>query len=267
MKEGVVLQGAGADKCVIDGGNQYCGWPDCCVIYCESIGNCKIDGFTITYPRGAGIGVVNSSPTITNNKIINCQGEGIYWQCSHPSPLQLPPINGNTITNNSTGVYIVDVEDWPFVPNIALYSPWLNQPLDSLTQIEPGLHWNNIYGNNYFGPEANLCLTGWYLPVKDSLSGFNLPNKASLLQNYPNPFNSATVIEYQLPDLMYIRLEIYNLLGQRIRTLVNGWQGVGTHEVMWDGRDQEGQKLSSGVYFCTLRNEGLTLTKQILLVR
>ncbi|MFQ5582971.1 MAG: FlgD immunoglobulin-like domain containing protein [Calditrichia bacterium] len=76
-----------------------------------------------------------------------------------------------------------------------------------------------------------------------------LPDKFALLQNYPNPFNPTTTIKYQLPISSEVRLEIYNMLGQKIRTLVDETMKPGYYEVVWDGRNSHGQQVSSGIYF------------------
>lgn len=76
----------------------------------------------------------------------------------------------------------------------------------------------------------------------------NLPNVFRLDQNYPNPFNPTTHISYQLPKSVYVNLTIYNVLGVKIRTLVNEWKSTGFYEVEWDGKDESGNGVSSGIY-------------------
>lgn len=74
-----------------------------------------------------------------------------------------------------------------------------------------------------------------------------------LHQNYPNPFNPETAISYQLSAISNIELAVYNLLGQKIKTLVSETQQSGAHRVIWDGRDESGERVSSGVYLYRLR--------------
>lgn len=71
--------------------------------------------------------------------------------------------------------------------------------------------------------------------------GEETPERFELRQNYPNPFNPATVIEYRLPDDSAVRLSVFNLLGQKVVTLVNARQPAGVYEVRWDGRDAVGR--------------------------
>jgi hypothetical protein len=75
------------------------------------------------------------------------------------------------------------------------------------------------------------------------------PRTPFLLQNYPNPFNDQTTIPIYLPDDQEISLEIYNVLGQRVKTLVKGKMREGSHRIMWDGRSDSGVSVGSGVYF------------------
>jgi len=93
------------------------------------------------------------------------------------------------------------------------------------------------------------------------------PNTFLLSGNYPNPFNPATTIEYTLPRRTYVSLRIFNLLGQNIRTLVNTDQDTGTHTVRWDGRDQFGRAVSSGIYFYQLKTDERVETKKMMLLK
>ena len=80
-----------------------------------------------------------------------------------------------------------------------------------------------------------------------------VPTEFVLLPNAPNPFNPKTSIEYGIPEEAQVRLVVYNAMGQRIRTLVDVYQPIGFHQVVWDGRDDGGQLVSGGVYFCRLQ--------------
>jgi len=88
-----------------------------------------------------------------------------------------------------------------------------------------------------------------------------------LMQNYPNPFNPSTTIEYELPKSGSVRLIVYNLLGQKVRTLVNARQTAGLHRAMWDGCNESGQPMSSGVYFYRLQADAKTQTQKMMLLR
>lgn len=83
--------------------------------------------------------------------------------------------------------------------------------------------------------------------------------------NYPNPFNPETNISYSIPQSGVASVKVYNLKGQQIRTLVNGEVAAGTHTVVWNGTDDKGKAVSSGVYFYRVENAGKVITKKMLL--
>ncbi len=93
------------------------------------------------------------------------------------------------------------------------------------------------------------------------------PNDFILYQNYPNPFNSDTKIRYQLAAAVKVRLSVYNLVGQKIRTLVNSKQQAGNYSITWDGRDDAGNPVASGLYFYRFESEKLVKTSKMLLLR
>ena len=90
----------------------------------------------------------------------------------------------------------------------------------------------------------------------------SLPAFTSLSQCYPNPFNASTVIEYQLPEDSDVKLEVYNLIGEKVATLVDSKQQAGYRSVLWDASD-----VSSGIYFCRLTAGDFAETKRMMLVK
>jgi len=94
----------------------------------------------------------------------------------------------------------------------------------------------------------------------------NNPCNFTLHQNYPNPFNPSTVIGYELNKASHITIEIYNVLGQKTRTLVDGYQTAGHGQVMWDASNDAGQGVPAGVYIYSLRGEGININKKMLLI-
>ncbi|MEZ5359749.1 MAG: FG-GAP-like repeat-containing protein [Candidatus Zixiibacteriota bacterium] len=93
------------------------------------------------------------------------------------------------------------------------------------------------------------------------------PNRPQLHGNYPNPFNPITTISYDLPTDANVRLEIYNILGQQVRLLVNGTQSAGTYDVVWDSKDNHNQAVASGMYFYRLTVGDYTEAKKMLLLK
>jgi len=86
----------------------------------------------------------------------------------------------------------------------------------------------------------------------DEVESDGLPASLALEQNYPNPFNSNTVIGYNLADDGFVSLVVYDLVGRRVTTVVSGYQSAGTHSVGWDGLNQQGRPVASGVYLYEL---------------
>ncbi len=99
-------------------------------------------------------------------------------------------------------------------------------------------------------------------PVTDAL-----PQHFALQQNYPNPFNPVTAISYQLSAVSQVQLAIYNVIGQKVKTLVNERKAAGSYTVTWDGRDDTGEPVASGVYVYRLKAKGgfVAARKMILL--
>ncbi len=94
-----------------------------------------------------------------------------------------------------------------------------------------------------------------------------VPQTFELAQNYPNPFNLETAIRYQIPENCYVTLEIYNLLGQKVRTLVSADQKANFYTTYWNGKDAEGKEISSGIYFYTLKAGNFTQTRKMVILK
>ena len=90
--------------------------------------------------------------------------------------------------------------------------------------------------------------TGYFALPLAALTGRALPARFALGPNYPNPFNPSTIIPYQLPTATHVRLEVFNLLGQRIATLVDGTRPAGFHTATWHATDGSGRAVAAGVY-------------------
>ncbi|MDP3024373.1 MAG: T9SS type A sorting domain-containing protein [candidate division Zixibacteria bacterium] len=95
----------------------------------------------------------------------------------------------------------------------------------------------------------------------------DVPKTFALLPNYPNPFNPETFIEYTLPADCQVTLAVYNILGQKVRTLINEYQLAGLKSVRWDGKDDSGNQVSAGVYFYSIKADNFTQTKKMILLK
>lgn len=119
-------------------------------------------------------------------------------------------------------------------------------------------------GNRYSSP-PNSSREQWEFYSGSTIIG-TMPNAFRLEQNYPNPFNAMTRIEFDSPRSSEVSLEIYNLLGQRVRTLFRGTL-AGTRKEVWDGTNEEGIPLPSGVYIYMMRASDFRATKKMILIR
>jgi hypothetical protein len=94
-----------------------------------------------------------------------------------------------------------------------------------------------------------------------------LPRTYALHQNYPNPFNAATTIMYELPVASHVTIEIFNILGQKVVTLLDDQELAGIHSIHWSGSDESGKTVSSGVYFYRISTPGFTAEKKMVLMK
>ena len=104
------------------------------------------------------------------------------------------------------------------------------------------------------------------LPLAGPRALSAVPHRFGLGPNYPNPFNPSTIIPYQLPASDQVRLEVFNILGQRVATLVDGVQPAGFHTARWNATDAAGRAVAAGVYLYRLRGGGVSLTERMVLV-
>jgi len=94
-----------------------------------------------------------------------------------------------------------------------------------------------------------------------------LPKLFVLQQNYPNPFNPTTTIQYSLPKVSEVTIKIFNVMGQVVNTLVQGQKQPGNYQVFWDGKDNSGQQVPSGVYYYQIIAKNFKDVKKMLLVK
>ena len=130
---------------------------------------------------------------------------------------------------------------------------------------------NNIFSSadfyGAFGAEnwavgwTNLNSIGLLTDVKNADES-NIPSEYSLGQNYPNPFNPATKINFSIPEAGNVRLIVYNILGQQVAELVNGFKNIGAYEINWDA-----SKFTSGVYLYKLETSAGSFTKKMSLTK
>jgi hypothetical protein len=110
----------------------------------------------------------------------------------------------------------------------------------------------------YFGPPNTS--------VQDT-SGDQGIHSFQLFQNYPNPFNSSTIISYEIMKAGDVTLKIYNILGREVRSLVNSLQKPGNYKVIWNGKNNQGKEVGSGIYFYQLMAGDYKATRKLVLIK
>ncbi len=124
-------------------------------------------------------------------------------------------------------------------------------------------HW---YGSTSAAEFYALKFEESILGVRDDLVSL-VPDGYTLAQNYPNPFNPRTMIEFSLSRTSDVELDIYNVLGQRITTLLDGPMTPGDYQMPWDGQDSFGRAVASGLYFYRLRAGDFAASRKMILLK
>jgi len=224
---------------------------------------------------------------------------GIIELYPHDTPIVIPPGGGSFVYDMWVFNFFghpgrADIWTYAFVPGMGRYGPIdlyrnVRIPADSIglndvSQNVPGPAPAGDYvfvgyvGNYpstiidssyfYFSKEGSVSggIGDWsgsgLLPREGDAEEFDLPNDYALSGNYPNPFNASTVINYQLPASCHVKLEVYNIIGQKVVTLVDEKQEAAYRSVIWDASE-----VSSGVYFYKLTAGDFTVSKRMMLVK
>lgn len=144
--------------------------------------------------------------------------------------------------------------------------------VDEGLQIAQNLRANSQYTfkSGKVGSQKKLKLIVGSAQFASAAAGAILlvPTKFDLLQNFPNPFNPETSIRYNLPAASQVKLEIFDVLGRKVRTLVNGEQkNAGYHSTLWNGRDDSGRQVASGVYIYRIVSDQQSLSRKMILMK
>jgi plastocyanin len=190
-------------------------------------------------------------------------------------------------------VHVVEVRNFMFVPaslsiavNDTVEWQWIegthtttsdsttgqniwNEPIDASHQVfrfvitTPGNHDYHCIPHQSLGMVGTIMAT----PVTSIKDKTNQLDKFQISQNYPNPFNPTTTIRYQLPDRAEVSLKIFDITGHEVRTLVKETLAAGEHSVTWNGTNDRGIPVSSGVYLYQLKAGNRTESRRMLLLK
>ncbi len=187
--------------------------------------------------------------------------------------VELNSMNG---FHNPCSLYVSGLPNPPdnavFDDPIMTPTQYTDMTVFTLPQTDTGTYTLTITGKEIGGFRAHstqvrLKVSNKLTRPDAELDKSNLPQTFALFQNQPNPFNPETQISYYLPRDCQVTLTIYNLLGQKVKTLFDGYEGAGMHSLLWDGRGDDGAKLSSGIYFYLLEADSFRETKKMTLIK
>ena len=243
-----------------------------------------------------------SSPTIYRNLVADCSGPAAIFLFFYSGA----QVINNTVCDNTWGGISIQASSNAYVKN-NIFCNNVDYGIHVASGSSWYVGYNDVFGqnNNYVGDigdqtgiEGNIsadplfenpsagdyhlalgspCIDAGDPPGVD-MGAFECswkgvvgneprPQSFTLLQNYPNPFNPHTQIDYLLPGDQHVRITVFNSLGQRVKILVDEHQTAGRKNVWWDGRDEQGSSVASGVYFCRMEVADLAQTRKMLLVK
>ena len=213
------------------------------------------------------VGVTNSGPTEVNMLL-----SPLYPR--PPAPVLSYPPEDTTLNDNMV------VFDWnpSDLADFYLFELYQHPDLETPVYVDSSLidtsftldtplsdtvyYWTVKGGNsNGWGPYSDLWMFGVNTETGTDDPTFQ-PHAFELYQNYPNPFNASTLIEYSLPSASHVTIEIYDILGRRMKTIIIGEQQAGYHQITWNAFDK-----SSGMYFYKVRAGEYTGTKKMVLLK
>ena len=155
----------------------------------------------------------------------------------------------NTNAQTSIEGNVLDSQNAPIPHAIVEFIRASNQSMYSDTSDDNGRYYITIPSEN-----------------SDVGNTSSLPKRLTLNQNYPNPFNPSTVITYYLPTSGQVKLEVYNILGKKVRTLIDAYQNSGTQQTYWDGTDDNGRGISAGIYIYIIKSNNAHQIKKMVLL-
>ena len=132
-----------------------------------------------------------------------------------------------------------------------------------------GLFFDDVIARDENTDEVTVAATGYGLfsIALGTIEDIGLPSRYTLYQNYPNPFNPVTVIQYDLPEFSKVKLTIYDLAGRQVRSLTNETQAPGLKTIVWDAKDDLGNKMGAGVYIYQIKTDNYIDSKKMILVK
>lgn len=171
----------------------------------------------------------------------------------------IPVAQRPTLTTGGFAVVLYWLPSTPDLPAVATDVP---TPYSASWWYDNSFGWNQYAGGTWIMRAAVETTTGVV-----ELDAGGMPHDYRLGQNTPNPFNISTAIRFSLPQTTDVSLQIYNVLGQSVRQLQTGEMSPGEYSIEWDGRDEKGHVMNTGVYFYRLQTNNFAETRKMLLLK
>jgi len=165
--------------------------------------------------------------------------------------------------------YGFNVDGWHNIDITQLVQAWIDNGLENyglLIRAQTGSKFSKFYSKEH--PNSNLhpYLEVDYTPV--NISDNLIQDTVINLQNYPNPFNPTTMISFSISDgSKHTQLVVYSVKGQKVKTLINSRLDAGTHSVVWNGKDEAGNTVPSGIYFYNIKSGNLSTSRKMILMK
>ncbi len=193
-------------------------------------------------------------------------------------------VSGVVTDSIGTGIRGVDVDALLSIVLVEIFTPGDNtDTLGHYEIIVPAATYDLIYRpDSLSGIPDSVLLSNVVIPNDTIINvtfpvivatgigdipGPNLPPEVTLRQNYPNPFNPVTSIPYDVARVGQVTLEVYNVQGALVKVLYRGRRAPGSYEAKWNGNNERGQRVSSGIYFYRLRAGGVSRTRKMILLK
>jgi len=284
---------------LISGKADTVGWYDFEVIVTDALIDTATQEFSLTVLSADNVNLANESTHISDSQNYDTENpvEGFWDGNTSGEPINSPG------TGSHSSIWVeFDLGSIFTLNMVRLFGDadgtWVSKNFHIKVKINPGDEYDtaiidnrSCFGNQWYEETVSvdarfikLTVIGdqdlnrtqarefeVYGKFKESVSSLEnvLPHahvKFELQQNYPNPFNPSTVIRYQLSKSSHVHLVIYNLLGQKVRTLVDRTKSIGNHSVSWDGKDETGKMLASGIYVYQIGTEVGSQTRKMILL-
>jgi len=193
-------------------------------------------------------------PTINNTE--KYMHVWVQWMLN-----MLPPGSGTLFTMYFTTEEFWDPEKGVTIDTTSIYWSPIADPYRLAFFLGPEQDYDTLdvaFEKGSLGPT-------WIREIESE--GAQLPQEFALGQNYPNPFNPTTVIRFALPEDGQVKIDVFNVLGQRVTTLVDEYLTAGYKETGWDGKDSKGAAVGSGIYFYRIWTERFSEVRKMILLK